>query len=58
MHVGFSSCTSTARAQLLHSMWDFLRPGIEPVSATLAGRFLTTGLPGKFESYVFDDLKY
>ena len=29
-------------------MWNLLLPGIEPVSPALAGRFLTTGLPGKF----------
>ena len=28
-------------------MWDHPRPGIEPVSPALAGRFLTTGPPGK-----------
>ena len=29
-----------------HDMWDFPRPGIEPVSP-LAGRFLTAGPRGK-----------
>ena len=28
-------------------MWDHPRPGIEPVSPALAGRFLTTAPPGK-----------
>ena len=28
-------------------MWDLPGPGIEPVSPTLAGRFLTTASPGK-----------
>ena len=28
-------------------MWDLPRPGIEPVSSALAGRFLTTAPPGK-----------
>ena len=28
-------------------MWDLPRPGIETVSPALAGRFLTTGPPGK-----------
>ena len=28
-------------------MWNIPRPGIEPMSPTLAGRFLTTGSPGK-----------
>ena len=51
-HAGLSSCS--ARGQLLHSMWDLLRPRIELVSPALAGRFLTPGPPGKFESDVFD----
>ena len=28
-------------------MWDLPRPGMEPVSPALAGRFLTTEPPGK-----------
>ena len=32
---------------MLHSMWDLPGPGIEPMSPALAGRFLTTGPPGK-----------
>ena len=40
-----SSCGS--RAQLLLGMWDPHRPGLEPVSPALAGRFSTTALPGK-----------
>ena len=40
-----SSCG--ARPQLLHGMWDLPRPGLEPVSPALAGRFLTTAPPGK-----------
>ena len=40
-----SSCGS--RAQLLRGMWDLPRPGLEPVSPELAGRFLTTAPPGK-----------
>ena len=43
-----SSCGS--RAQLLRGMWDPPRPGLEPVSPVLAGRFLTTALPGKPKS--------
>ena len=35
------------RAQLLCGMWDLSRPGIEPMSPTLAGRFFTTEPPGK-----------
>ena len=40
-----SSCG--LRAQLLHGMWDLPRPGLEPVSPALAGRFSTTVPPGK-----------
>ena len=40
-----SSCDS--RAQLLRGMWDLPRPGLEPVSPALAGRFPTTAPPGK-----------
>ena len=29
------------------SMWDLLRSGIKPMSFTLTGRLLTTGLPGE-----------
>ena len=30
-------------------MWDLPRPGLEPVSPALAGRFSTTAPPGKPE---------
>ena len=40
-----SSCGS--RAQLLRSMRDLPRPGLEPVSPALAGRLSTTVPPGK-----------
>ena len=40
-----SSCG--ARAQPLRGMWDPPRPGLEPVSPALAGRFSTTMPPGK-----------
>ena len=40
-----SSCGS--RAQLLCGMWDLPRPGLEPMSPALAGRFPTTVPPGK-----------
>ena len=40
-----SNCGS--RAQLLSGMWDLPRPGLEPVSPALAGRFSTTAPPGK-----------
>ena len=54
---GLSSCGSRAlecrlssfgaQVQLLRSMWDLPRPGLEPVSPALAGGFLTTEPPGK-----------
>ena len=40
-----SSCGS--RAHLLCGMWDPPRPGLEPVSPALAGRFSTAAPPGK-----------
>ena len=40
-----SNCGSWA--QLLHGMGDPPRPGLEPVSPALAGRFSTTAPPGK-----------
>ena len=40
-----SSCGT--RAYLLRGMWDLPRPGLEPVSPALAGRFSTTAPPGK-----------
>ena len=40
-----SSCGS--RAQLLRGTWDLPRPGLEPVSPALAGRFSTTVPPVK-----------
>ena len=40
-----SSCGSWA--QFLCGMWGPPRPGIEPMSSALAGRFLTTVPPGK-----------
>ena len=40
-----SSCGS--RAQLLRGMWDLPRPGLEPASPALVGRFSTTAPPGK-----------
>ena len=40
-----SNCGS--RAQLLRGTWDLPRPGLEPASPALAGRFSTTAPPGK-----------
>ena len=42
---GLSSCGT--QAQLLYGMWDLPGPGLEPISPSLAGRFLITGPPGK-----------
>ena len=40
-----SNCGS--QAQLHRGMWDLPRPGLEPVSPALTGRFSTTAPPGK-----------
>ena len=50
-----SSCGS--RAQSLRGTWDPPRPGPEPVSPALAGRFSTTAPPGKPQIYHFNHLK-
>ena len=50
-----SSCG--ARAQLLRGMWDLPRPGLEPLSPALAGRFSTTAPPGKPEPSNFKTAK-
>ena len=57
MACGLSSCGSRALEQRLSScgtwaslprgMWDLPRPGLEPMSPALAGRFLTTVPPGE-----------
>ena len=49
-----SSCGS--QAQLLRGMWDLPRPGLEPLSPALAGRFSTTVPPGKPEHYFLNHL--
>ena len=36
--------------KLTHNMWNLSRPGVEPVSPALAGRFFSTGPPGKYPS--------
>ena len=48
-----SNCGS--RAQLLRGMWDLPRPGLEPVSPALAGRFSTTAPPGKPRHYFLNE---
>ena len=45
-----SNCGS--QAQLFRGMWDLPRPGLEPVSSALAGRFSTTAPPGKPEMFL------
>ena len=55
-----SNCGS--RAQLLRSMWDPPRPGLEPVSPAVAGRLSTTAPPGKpavlaFVTIIFNLIK-
>ena len=42
-----------SRAHLLRGMWDPPRPGLEPVSPALAGRFSATAPPGK-PLYIFN----
>ena len=39
-----------------HRMWGLPRPGIEPMSSVLAGRFFTTKPPGKPPCYVLKHL--
>ena len=61
-YAGFGSCSSQALehrlntcgswADLLLSMWDLPRPGIEPVSPALAGRSFITEPPGKTLNFV------
>ena len=46
-----SNCGS--QAQLPWGMWDLPAPGIGPMSPALAGRFLTTGPPGKVLQHYF-----
>ena len=44
-------------------MWDLPRPGLEPVSPALAGRFSTTAPPGKpssifYYTYLFNKVSF
>ena len=50
-----SNCGS--RAQPLRGMWDLPRPGLEPTSPALAGRFSTTAPPGKPCIFIFKVLQ-
>ena len=47
MASGWGAQSGGTWAQLLCGTWNLPKPGTEPVSPALAGRFLTTGLPGK-----------
>ena len=47
-----SNCGSWA--QLLRSMWDLPRPGLEPMSPALAGRLSTAAPPGKPSTVFFN----
>ena len=51
-----SNCGS--RAQLLRGMWDLPRPGLEPVSPALAGRFSTTVPPGEPSSFNIEKIPF
>ena len=42
-----ASAPCGALPQYLQGMWNLPRPGIKPMSPALAGKFLTTGPPGK-----------
>ena len=42
----------STQPQLLCSMWDPPRPGLEPMSPALAGRFFTAEPPGKSRDLV------
>ena len=42
-----------ARAELPCGTWGLPQSGIEPVSPTLGGGFLTTGPPGKFQELIW-----
>ena len=43
---GFISCGS--RALVAHGIWNLPRPGLEPMSPSLADGFLSTVSPGRF----------
>ena len=42
-----------AWAQLLCGMWDLLETEVQPMSPALAGRCITTGLPGKSKEVLY-----
>ena len=53
---GLSNCG--AQAESLHGTWDLPRPGIEPASPALAGRFFTTEPPGKLPHTVLSPIYF
>ena len=55
LELGLSSCGS--QAQMFPGMWVLPKPGTEPVTPALLGRFLTTGPPGKPSSCFAAEIK-
>ena len=53
LSVGDRSCA--ARTELLRGKWNLPRPETKPVFPALAGRFLTTGPPGKSKREIFKE---
>ena len=49
----WASVSCSSKVQLPRGKWDLPRPGLKLVSPVLAGRFLTTGQPGKPASSLF-----
>ena len=52
----FNSCGT--QVQLLRSMWNLPRLGIEPISPALAGSFLPTVPPGESHSFLSDQSSF
>ena len=52
----FNSCG--AWVYLIRGIWNLPRPGIEPMSPALAGRFSITGPPGKSQFYSLCELNH
>ena len=50
--VAYSLSSCGTLAQLLHSMWNLPRPGIETMFPALAGRCLSVVPPGKYSIYL------
>ena len=56
--LGTRASVPVAQAKLSHGVWDLPGPGIEPASPASAGRFLTTGPPGKSLSFTLNYSEY